>query len=114
MDVGQFLNRLLEELSQLPFVENVDFNTEVFIVKGKVFLGLSHFLQIYFNSRTGTTAFALIRKGRRIWGIDFDSLRGWHLHPVDNPDGHVKISPKTVKEIIAEFASVWSSCGDRS
>ncbi len=110
MDVNQFLHQVLEELSKLSFVENVDFHTEAFILKGKVFLSLTQYLQIYFNSRTGTIAFSLIEKERRMWGIDFDYQRGWHLHPRENPDDHIIIGPKTIKEIIADFAEVWLSC----
>ena len=112
MDVSQFLHQVLEELSKLPFVQNVDFHTEVFIVKGKVFLGLKDFLQIYFNAKTGTTAFSLVKGKKRIWGIDYDFLRGWHLHPLENPDDHAIIEPKSVKEIVADFASVWQVCKD--
>jgi len=69
-------------------------------------MDVSQFLQIYFNSQTGTIAFSLIREDRRIWGIDFDYLRGWHLHPVDKPEGHMLINRKNIKEIIADFAEV--------
>lgn len=107
MDVNQFLQQLLEELSHLPFVKNLDLNTEVFVIKGRVFLENNFFLQVYFNDRTKTTAFALIKEEKRTWGIDFDSIRGWHLHPAENPDDHLIIEPKTIKEIIAHLAKAW-------
>ncbi len=107
MDVNQFLQQLLEELSQLSFVKNLDLNTEVFVIKGRVFLENNFFLQVYFNAQTETTAFALIKEDKRAWGIDFDSIRGWHLHPVENPDDHLIIETKTIKEIIAHLAKVW-------
>ncbi len=88
MDVSRFLLSLLEELSKLDFVEKVDIHTEVFILKGRARLKKNRFLQIYFNGFTGTTAFALIEKEKRIWGIDYDNLRGWHLHPLENPETH--------------------------
>jgi len=107
MDVNQFLQQLLEELSQLPFVKNLDLNTEVFVVKGRIFLENNFFLQVYFNARTETIAFALIKEEKRVWGIDFDSIRGWHLHPVENPDDHVIIEPKTIREIIVHLTKAW-------
>ena len=112
MDVSQFLHQLLEELSKLTFVKNVEFHTEVFILKGKVFLNFGQFLQIYFNSQTGTIAFSLIKEDSRIWGVDFDYLRGWHLHPVDKPESHILIKQKSIKEIIADFTKVWLSFED--
>ena len=107
MDVNIFLQQLLEELSHLPFVRSLDLNTEVFVIKGRVFLEDNFFLQVYFNDRTKTTAFALIKDEKRQWGIDFDSIRGWHLHPEENPDTHLIIKPKTIKEIIAHLADTW-------
>jgi hypothetical protein len=107
MDINQFLVSALHFLSSLDFVETVDFHTEAFILRGKVILKKSRFLQIYFNEITGTTAFALVEKGRRIWGIDFDNIRGWHLHTLENPDSHHSIEPMTVQAIINHLSEVW-------
>jgi len=71
MDINQFLLSLLHSFSTFDFVEKVDIHTEVFILKGRAILAKGRFLQIYFNEQTGTTAFALIEEGRRVWGIDF-------------------------------------------
>ena len=88
MDISRFLLLLLKGLSELDFVEKVDIQTEVFILKGHAILKKNRFLQIYFNKLTGTTAFALVEKDKRIWGIDYDNMRGWHYHPLENPDNH--------------------------
>lgn len=109
MDISQFLVLLLENLSKLDFVEKVDIQTEVFILKGRVILKKSRFLQIFFNELTGTTAFALIEKDKRIWGIDYDNMRGWHLHPQENPETHLEITPKTIEEIIDDISQVWTN-----
>jgi len=107
MVLEQFLLSLLHELSYLNFVEKVDIQTEVFILKGRVILKRNRFLKVYFNEQTGTTAFALIANDRRIWGIDADNMRGWHTHPLENPEGHYDIRPKTVKEIIKALKEIW-------
>ena len=109
MDINQFLLSLLHTLSTLEFVEKVDFQTEVFILKGRAILKKNRFLQVYFNELTGTTAFALVEQEKRIWGIDFDNMRGWHLHPLENPEGHYNIAPKSIEEIVKALAEVWSS-----
>ena len=108
MDINQFLLSLLSALSTLEFVEKVDFQTEVFVLRGRVILKKNRFLQVYFNELTGTTAFALIEQEKRIWGIDFDNMRGWHLHPLDNSEGHRNIDPMDIQEIIRALADVWS------
>ena len=109
MDISRFLVLLLENLSRLDFVEKVDIQTEVFILKGRAILNKNRLLQIYFNELTGTTAFALIEEDRRIWGIDYDNMRGWHLHPLKNPETHLEINPLTVKEIISDISQVWTN-----
>ena len=107
MDLSQFILSLLHSLSSLDFVEKVDFHTEVFILKGRVILRKNRFLQVYFNELTETTAFALIEEDRRLWGIDFDNIRGWHMHPVGNPEGHHDINSMTIADIMNALAEAW-------
>ena len=107
MDVTQFLLSLLNALSSLDFIKNVDFKTEVFILKGRAILENNRYLHVYFNELTGTTAFALIEKEKRIWGIDFDNMRGWHVHPFRESESHQSIREKSVHEIISELSIVW-------
>jgi len=108
VDISQFLILLLDGLSGLDFVEKVDLQTEVFIVKGRVILKNHRFLQVYFNELTGTTAFALVENDMRIWGVDYDNLRGWHVHPLEHPETHNQTKSKIVQEIIDELSQVWS------
>ena len=99
MDINSFLNELLHELSQLDFIDRVDFHLEIITIKGRVFLKKElYFLEIYYNEQTGTTAFALIENRKRIWGIDYDNIRKWHEHPVENPLTHEPISEKSISE----------------
>ena len=109
MDLSQFLLILLRSLSEIDFVEKVDIQTEVFILKGRAILKKNRFLQIYFNEITGTIAFALIENDRRIWGIDYDNIRSWHLHPLENPEIHQSIQEKTIEEIIEMLSAIWLS-----
>ncbi len=108
MELNQFLLSLLHALSKLDFVERVEFQSEVFILKGRAILARNRFLQVYFNELTGTTAFALIENEDRIWGIDYDNLRGWHLHTLGNPHFHQDTAPMTIEEIISSLSEAWS------
>ena len=56
----------------------------------------------------GRQTSARIEKGKRIWGIDFDNLRGWHVHPLRDLEAHRKTDEKTIDEIIDELAEVWT------
>ncbi len=108
MEIEKFLLSLLGSLADLDFVEKIDFKTEVFVLKGRAILKKNRFLQVYFNELTGTTAFALIEQDKRVWGVDFDNMRGWHLHPLENADSHFNIAPMSIEEIVEALADVWA------
>lgn len=108
MDVELFLSSLLDALADRPFVRSVDLETEAIVLRGRVLLEQDRFLQVYFNEETGTTAIALIEDEQRIWGVDYDDLRGWHVHPVDDPDQHRDIDPMTPSEIVEALADAWT------
>lgn len=59
-------------------------------VKIRILLNVNKmFIDVYYNSETGKTSFALIDECERIFGAD--NLDFWHLHPFDNPEIHKKI-----------------------
>ena len=109
MDVNQFLVSLLSSLSTLDFVEKVDSSTEAFVLKGRAILKQNRYLHVYFNELTGTTAFALIEHGKRIWGIDFDNMRGWHLHLPEDSEGHRSTHAKGIEEIVRLLSEIWTA-----
>lgn len=82
------------------------------IVDGYGFVNDTLYLHFYFNAQTGTTAFALIYANQRVWGIDYDKRRGWHLHPLGAADRHEPTSPKSIQEIIVLLAGAIASCSD--
>jgi hypothetical protein len=49
MGINQFFLSLLNALSTLEFVEKVDFQTEVFVLKGRVILKKNRFLHVSMN-----------------------------------------------------------------
>ncbi|MBI5816144.1 MAG: hypothetical protein HZB29_11120 [Nitrospinae bacterium] len=108
MDIDGFVRSFLHSISSLEFVHGVTFHSEAFIVKGRVILAKDRFIQVYLNGRTGTVAFAMIGDGSRIWGIDSDSIRGWHEHPVANPSLHIPISPVDGSGLAQKIASAWN------
>ena len=113
MDVNSFMSELLQCLSHLDFVDKVDLSLEIITIKSRALLKRnSYFLEIYYNEQTGTTAFALIKNDKRIWGIDFDNTRGWHEHTLENPLDHKTIQEKNLSEIIAEFQKAYKMLDD--
>ncbi len=58
------------------------------------------FVDVFFNEVTGTTAYALIRQGIRVFGVD--NTGGWHMHPFEDPGRHDPMpGPMNFGEFIA-------------
>jgi len=106
MDVRSFASELLRALATAEAIERVVLQSEGPVVKGRAYVTAEMFLEFYFNEKTETVAFALIRDRGRTWGIDRDSIRGWHLHPLGNPAEHVGIEKLSVSEIVERLRSV--------
>ncbi|MBW1796554.1 MAG: hypothetical protein JRJ38_19425 [Deltaproteobacteria bacterium] len=107
MDVKSFLTQLVSALAKFDFVKDVDLKTESLIVSGRIILQKDMFLEVYYNGVTETIAFALIKDQRRIWRIDRDNVRDWHVHPLDDPTKHVGIDPLSVSDIVETLAKTW-------
>ena len=110
MDVKSFVEELLHALAQSDIFGSVSLQSEGPVVNGYAFIREREecFLRFYFNEATGTTAFALIEHNRRIWGIDFDNRRGWHMHPLEDPTQHLPIAPQSIEDIVRQLTNAWS------
>ncbi len=103
MNTSSFVQDLLTALATLPLVKKVDLQTEGPIVRGRALINPDLFLSFYYNAVTQTQAFALIKHNQRVWGIDFDAMRGWHLHPVNDPANHLPIESLSVPAIVEQL-----------
>jgi hypothetical protein len=106
MKVRAFADELLRALAKTGLFKRVALQTEGPVANGYAYVHEDLFLRFYFNEVTGTIAFALIEKQQRMWGIDHDNRRGWHLHPVDHPTDHVEIAPLSVSDIIIRLEKI--------
>jgi len=60
------------------------------------------FVDAFYNEQTGTTAFALIEQGRRVFGAD--NTGGWHVHPYPDPAQHQMLpNAMSFAEFVAEI-----------
>lgn len=103
MNTSDFARDLLTALATLPPITKVDLQSEGPIVRGRALITTEIFLAFYYNQATQTQAFALIKHEQRIWGIDFDAWRGWHLHPTDDPAKHFPIESLSVPAIVEQL-----------
>ncbi|MBI3798552.1 MAG: hypothetical protein HY268_16515 [Deltaproteobacteria bacterium] len=107
MELKALLAELVSNLALLDFVTSMNLQTEAFTVKGRVSLQEKGFLEVYFNEQTQTLAIAWIEGEKRQWGIDRDNLRGWHRHPLNDPEAHEPIAATSIRDILKELEQGW-------
>ena len=72
------------------------------VVKLRLYVSPDLFIQVYRNDRYGTSNFALIHQGRRMYARD--ELAGqWHRHPTDAPSQHDKSTDGQRQVTLEEF-----------
>lgn len=69
-------------------------------IKIRIDLFPGRWIEAYYNQRTQTTAYVLIRDEKRIFGAD--NTGGWHIHPFDDPVRH---DPLAAPLSFADFMS---------
>ena len=58
------------------------------------------FVDVFYNERSGTTSYTLIREDQRVFGAE--NTGGWHRHPFDSPERH---EPLAAAMSFAEFVA---------
>jgi hypothetical protein len=60
------------------------------------------FIDAFYNEQTDTMAFAFIREGQRLFGVD--NTGGWHVHPFSDPARHNPLAaPLSFAEFVDEI-----------
>lgn len=69
-------------------------------IKIRIQTTVGNYIDVFYNEQTGTTAYALIDQGQRIFGAD--NTGGWHYHPFHDPTRH---DPLASAMTLAEFVT---------
>jgi len=77
------------------------------IYKSRCLLDNQTFIQIFYNQTQPKISAQLIRKERRIFGID--NQNEWHIHPLKQPENHQNTEPHSLKEILREIKGAYES-----
>jgi hypothetical protein len=78
------------------------------ILSLRVHLTDESFIEVFYNTATDRTAFALIHLGERVYGKDNAKI-GWHVHPPDDRKAHHPCAPVSFEEFLAEVIALRSS-----
>ena len=106
---GQLLQELQQNCSQSPLVSHIEARLiDADILSMRVHLTVaSTFINVFYNVTTDKTAFALVREGQRLYGVD-NAKMGWHRHPFNNPSQHVSCAPTRFTDFLAEVETYYS------
>jgi len=99
MEINEFLNKIESILVKTDFVQNWQVSKKRTTLQIRTFIEKDFFLDVFFNQSLDIYSFSLIMNNKRIWGCDKDNIRGWHLHPLANPNSHQLIKNHTIEEI---------------
>lgn len=110
---GQLLHELRQACSRSSLVSHIEERLiDADILSVRVYLTVAHtFVNAFYNVTTGKTAFALVREGQRLYGVD-NAKMGWHRHPFDDPTRHVPCTPTSFVDFLAKVEAhySWKEC----
>lgn len=99
-----FAHHIIDVASQEKKIRTISLRIlDSVVVKARFGLN-NRFIDIFYNSQTGTTAYSLIEGSQRIFGTD--NTGGWHLHPKDKPDSHRKCNPVSFEKFLKRALKV--------
>ena len=98
-----FAREILDTANQHGEIKSVSLSIDDNVIVRARF-SLNHkFIDVFYNSQTGTTSYALIKSEERIFGDD--NTGGWHLHPKDDPRSHQPSEPVSFAEFLKKLFS---------
>ncbi len=105
LSIEEFHRELSEMLRKyLPAGEMELLEMNLLRFKGRIHIDLSVFIDVFYAARTKKVSFSIIRRRKRLYGID--NLDGWHCHPFGNPENHVPIDEPLIEGIVAQCTMV--------
>lgn len=105
LSIEEFHKRLVDAFRKYHPGGDLEIN-EMSILRLKVryYIAVSLFIDVFYAFRTEKVSFAVIQKGKRVFGID--NLGDWHSHPFERPEDHVKITEPSIETMVIESVRV--------
>jgi len=102
LNPNDFASLIVSFCNKYDFIINYELNIEDnVIVKSRIFLIDTSFVEVYYNFENGKASFALIKNNKRIFGAD--NLGFWHIHPFNNPERHLRCDEIGIEDFIKKI-----------
>lgn len=103
MDAFEYSKYAISSCSKYSFIQSVEIQLlDEPVVKIKIEINSDTFINIFYNAETQKYSFALIKQGKRIFGID--NTRNWHIHPFENPEDHLETKDTSLIDFLETLA----------
>ena len=96
--VEEFYKEVTEAARQFTWIKRIDSRIVGKVMRARLWLN-DEFVDVYYNAQTGTTSFAYIEKGERVYGANNMRI-GWHLHPFGETNLHEVSSPFSIFDFL--------------
>jgi len=94
-----FIKRVLGASKSHAWIKSVEQQHTGKVAKLKLVLGDDQFVAVFYNSHTGSTSYAYIERGVRLFGANNMKI-GWHLHPWGDDEKHIASDPLTINQFL--------------
>jgi len=105
LKVLDLLEEIYASVEQVNFVSEVVTHVEGPTLKVRLIIE-SGFIQVFFNANTHALAFALIKDNKRVFGVDRDNIRNWHIHPTEDPTQHIPCEEMGFEDFLQEVKKI--------
>lgn len=99
MELDKFIREVSETCKSFNWIRRIEIRNLTEIRAWlRLFLN-DNFVEVFHNSKTGSTSYAYIEKGRRVSGVNNMRI-GWHIHPFNQTRKHKRIKRTSIKEFL--------------
>lgn len=109
MDLEEFVRKILDRTTSSDIIESSEVEVEAPIAKIRLKIDETHFIDVFRNFKTSTVSYSLIEDKERIYAADKDSVRGWHIHPFEDPRKHRESDEMKFEEFLSEVEKYFKS-----
>lgn len=96
---SEFVDKVLSAAESFPWITRTEENTVGKVAKVRLWLN-GAFVDVYHNSETGSTSYAYIESGTRLFGANNMKI-GWHIHPFGDDTTHEPSDPISIEAFLA-------------
>lgn len=98
MEIEVFVSEVSRIMNAFPWLKRIKTGRSETRAWIRMWLN-NDFVDVFYNSEMGTTSYAFIESGERVFAANNMRI-GWHWHPYDDVPKHELSKPVTIEEFL--------------